>query len=118
MEHDFNNKTCQFALQSIDDALYVIGGKWKLKIIIALKSGVSRFNELQRTLGISAKMLSQDLKDLELNEMVKREIHPGPPVVIDYYLTNHSKHLEDLLASLRNFGEIHRGKLKEEMAGI
>lgn len=112
MEQEYNNHTCQVALKSIDDALYVIGGKWKLKIIIALKSGVTRFNEIQRTLGISAKMLSQDLKDLELNELVRRDINPGPPVVIDYYLTSHSAHLEEVLGTLSSFGQIHRDKLK------
>lgn len=116
MKHDFGNRTCQVALQSIDDALYVFGGKWKLKIIIAMKSGVSRFNELQRTLGISAKMLSQDLKDLELNEMVKRDIDAGPPVVIDYRLTEHADNLEEVLNTLMKFGKIHREKLKSEMA--
>jgi DNA-binding HxlR family transcriptional regulator len=59
---------CKATLSSIADALYVIGGKWKLRIIVALKEGNNRFNELQRTIdGISSKVLSTELKDLELN---------------------------------------------------
>ena len=66
---------CQATLSSIADALYVIGGKWKLRIIVALREGHKRFNEMQRTIeGISAKVLSAELKDLELNGFVRRNV--------------------------------------------
>ncbi len=61
-------------LNGVEDALYVLGGKWKLRIIIALTSGYTRFNELQRTIkGISARVLSNELKQLKLNGPVKRQ---------------------------------------------
>ena len=57
-----NEQDCQNQLNAIGDALYAIGGKWKLHIIIALMHGKSRFNELQRTIkGISSKMLASEL---------------------------------------------------------
>ena len=63
---------CKATLNSIADALHVIGGKWKLRIIVALKDGNKRFNEMQRVIdGISAKVLSAELKDLELNGFIQ-----------------------------------------------
>jgi DNA-binding HxlR family transcriptional regulator len=60
-------KQCSMALSALEDTLYVIGGKWKLKIIIALQTrGSMRFNELQRTVqGISARVLSNELKEID-----------------------------------------------------
>jgi DNA-binding HxlR family transcriptional regulator len=59
---------CTARLAAIEDTLYVIGGKWKLKVISALREGSMRFNELQRTIsGISARVLWNELKELEMN---------------------------------------------------
>tara|TARA_R110002020_G_scaffold63170_2_gene168648 strand:- start:11742 stop:12095 length:354 start_codon:yes stop_codon:yes gene_type:complete len=105
---------CQKKLFAIDDALYAIGGKWKLKIIIAIRDGHIRFNDLQRTLGISAKMLSQELKDLELNGFLERRVHTGTPVVVEYMVTEYSDSLDDILRALSDWGENHRDKIKSE----
>ena len=72
---------CKANLKSVGDALYAIGGKLKLRIIVALDSGNKRFNELQRLVeGISAKVLSTELKDLELNGFVRRNVFTSTPV--------------------------------------
>jgi DNA-binding HxlR family transcriptional regulator len=82
------NKLYWCTLNSVADALYVIGGKWKLRIIVALTEGNRRFNEMQRLIdGISAKVLSTELKDLELNGFVRRNVFTGTPVVVEYELT-------------------------------
>ncbi len=106
---------CQGKLMAVGDALYVIGGKWKLRIIIALSEGHNRFNELQRVLdGISARVLSAELKDLELNGFVKRVVHTGMPVVVEYQPTDYTHTLKDVLNSLASWGEMHREKLRSE----
>jgi predicted transcriptional regulator len=66
-------QACSENLSAVEDAIYVIGGKWKLKIIIVLQDkGNIRFNDLQRNIpGISARVLSNELKDLELNGFKK-----------------------------------------------
>ena len=76
---------CTQQLSATEDALYVLGGKWTLRIIIAILNGHTRFNDLQRTIkGISARVLSSELKDLELNELIKREVLADQkPVVTD-----------------------------------
>lgn len=109
-----DKKACESKLGSIDDALYAIGGKWKLKIIMALKENNKRFNELQRALGISARMLSRELKDLELNGFVERKVEVDTPVVIEYELTAYSNSLSEILEALSRWGIAHRKKIIRE----
>lgn len=109
--------SCEEKLQAVGDSLYVIGGKWKLRVIIALSQGHNRFNDLQRTIkGISAKILSNELKDLELNGFVKRNVLTNvAPVTVEYELTNYSNTLQELVYALINWGVKHRAKIKEEL---
>ena len=119
MKNKFNkphsSEACTASLTAVGDALYVIGGKWKLRIIIALSAGNKRFNELQRTVtGISARVLSNELKQLEQNGFIKRIVHTDSPVVVEYELTNYSDTLDKVLGSLREWGLMHRTKIKRE----
>ena len=107
---------CKATLNSVADALYVIGGKWKLRIIVALTEGNRRFNEMQRLIeGISAKVLSTELKDLELNGFVRRNVFTGTPVVVEYELTEYAETLSGVLQSLSEWGARHREKVKKSM---
>jgi len=106
---------CTKSLTAVGDALYAIGGKWKLRIIIALRSGNKRFNELQRTItGISARVLSHELKEMELNGFVKRNIYTQTPVIVEYELTDYSDTLKDVLQALGEWGAMHRDKIRRE----
>lgn len=108
-------KECTGRLNAIGDALYVIGGKWKLRIIVALKEGNIRFNELQRTVdGISARVLSNELKDLELNGFVTREVQTKTPVVVEYKITPYADTLGNVLEALSEWGAAHRDKIRKE----
>jgi DNA-binding HxlR family transcriptional regulator len=107
---------CSARLVAVADALYAIGGKWKLRIIIALTEGKKRFNELQRVVsGISAKVLSNELKEMELNGFVKRNVFTGTPVVVEYELTEYSGTLQEVLIALGNWGTMHREKIRQGM---
>src|SRR6186713_3363360 len=106
---------CSASLGAVGDALYAIGGKWKLKIIIALLEGNKRFNELQRTIeGISAKVLSNELKELELNGFVVRNVYDETPVVVEYELTEYSDTLGEVLQALGNWGAMHRETIRQQ----
>ena len=107
---------CKSRLTAIDDTLYVIGGKWKLKVIIALREeGNMRFNELQRTItGISARVLSNELKELEMNGFIKRKVYTTNPVIIEYELTGYSNTLGDVLQAMVDWGTKHRKKIRSE----
>lgn len=110
-------KQCNNKLNAAGDALYVIGGKWRLRIILALADGHKRFNDIQRTLtGISARVLSNELKELELNGFVTRRVYTDFPVVIEYELTPYSDTLSPVLESLIEWGEMHREKIRREGA--
>ncbi|QEH40913.1 helix-turn-helix domain-containing protein [Chitinophaga sp. XS-30] len=104
------------ALSAVQDALYVLNGKWKLPIIVALSSGNKRFNELQKTVkGIAAKVLSHELKELELNGFLIRKVHNGTPVMVEYELTDYSNTLGDVVRSLRDWGVMHREKIRSQL---
>jgi DNA-binding HxlR family transcriptional regulator len=106
---------CAGMLTSIGDALYVIGGKWKLRVIVALREGNSRFNEIQRAIdGISARVLSNELKELEMNGFVRRVVHTQTPVVVEYQITAYADTLGDVLLSLASWGTMHREKIRTE----
>jgi len=106
---------CNAVLTPIGDALYVIGGKWKLRVIAALRDGNKRFNELQRAIeGISARVLSSELRELELNGFVKRIVHTSKPVVVEYQITDYAATLNNVLYSLAEWGTLHRDKLRRE----
>ena len=107
---------CKATLNAVADALYVIGGKWKLRIIVALKDGNKRFNEMQRLIeGISAKVLSTELKDLELNGFVRRNVFTSTPVVVEYELTEYADTLEDVLHALSEWGAMHKEAVRKSM---
>lgn len=117
-EEPITARRCSESLSSVEDAIYVIGGKWKLKIIIALQEqGSIRFNELQRiVVGISARVLSNELKDLELNGFVKRIVHSEQtPVVVEYISTDYSKTLKPVIMSLSEWGRTHKNNLREDI---
>ena len=91
-----SDRQCTSLLMSVGDALYAIGGKWKLRVIIGLSGSNKRFNELQRVVtGISSKVLATELKELELNGFVKRIVYAeATPVVVEYAITEYCKTLK------------------------
>jgi DNA-binding HxlR family transcriptional regulator len=96
---------CAGSLKNVLDALYVLNGKWKLALILSLVQSSKRFNEIQQEVtGISSKVLAKELKDLELNDFVTRNVYPTTPVTIIY-----------VIGELSTWGEQHREKIKQSM---
>lgn len=94
------------------DALDIIGGKWKFPILFSLFHGKKRFKELERDLcGITPKMLSKELKDLEMNGLVSREVFPTVPVTVEYTITDCGLSLEPVLRSIQAWGRQHRSTI-------
>jgi DNA-binding HxlR family transcriptional regulator len=107
---------CAGSLKNVLDALYVLNGKWKLALILSLVQSSKRFNEIQHEItGISAKVLAKELKDLEVNDFIKRNVYPTTPVSIIYEATPYSRTLKNVLAELSTWGEQHREKVKQSM---
>lgn len=100
---------CISMLVPVKDALEVLGGKWKFQIVISLTFGTKRFKEIARDLEtISDKMLSKELKELEMHQLVKRTVYDTFPPVVEYELTGHGKTLQGLIDNLRDWGLLHR----------
>src|SRR5687768_15363601 len=107
-----SKETCTRHMTAVKDALYAVNGKWKLPIILALSGGPLRFKELQRAVeGITSKILSKELKELELNEFVSRKVYPTSPVTVEYKLTRYSDTLENVLLALGEWGMKHRERI-------
>jgi len=107
---------CAISLNSVLDALYVLGGKWRLPLILSLLQSPKRFMEIQRELnGISSKILTNELKNLELNQFVKRNVYPTTPATIVYEATEYSHTLKSVLRELSTWGWQHRERIKESM---
>lgn len=105
-------EVCSQSIAAVKDALYVLNGKWKLPIIVALTNGPLRFKELQRSVhGITPKILSKELKELELNDFITRTVFPTTPVTVQYGLTRYSRTLKKVVAELRNWGIQHRKRI-------
>lgn len=116
---DSRQVECAAHLASVEDAIYVLGGKWKLRIMIALVTGYHRFNELQRAIeGISARVLSSELKSLELNGLLKRVVKADQtPVVVEYLPTEYAETLKEVIAVLGNWGLKHKKRITGKITG-
>ncbi|MBA4258495.1 MAG: transcriptional regulator [Chitinophaga sp.] len=103
-------KACpiQFVL-AVNDTLNVINGKWKLPILGSLLFQKRKFTEIQRNIPkITPRMLSKELKDLEMNGMVKRTVYDSIPVSVEYELTNSGKSIGEVLDKMVEWGVKHR----------
>lgn len=98
--------------RAIRDALDVLSGGWKLPILVSLSHGPKRFKELARDVeGISDKMLSKELKSLELNLLVARTTVDEFSSIVEYSATEHAYTLHEVMVSLSAWGKIHRNKI-------
>ncbi len=90
----------------LDAAADVIGGKWKPRVLWALHYGPLRFGELRRRVaGVSEKMLIQQLRELEHDGIVHREIYREVPPKVEYSLTDLGQSLNEALLPLGDWGE-------------
>lgn len=103
-----NPKECSGHLLPVRDALDVLSGKWKLPIIMALTFGNYRFKELHRQVGVTPKMLSKELKEMEQHGLVKRTVYDTIPVSVEYEITPHGRSLKEVLRTLGEWGTRHR----------
>src|ERR1041385_9178168 len=103
-----NSSECTRAILPVRDALDILSGKWKLPIIIALSFGNMRFSQLAKQInGITDKMLSKELRELEMNQLVKRTVYDAVPVVVEYSMTSYGKSLEKVIDELAKWGMQH-----------
>jgi len=92
----------------VEAALDRIGGKWKGLIVFRLLERTYRFNELRRTLpGCTQRMLTNQLRELEADGIVHREIYPQVPPRVEYSLTELGRDLEPMVRAMCAWGQRH-----------
>jgi DNA-binding HxlR family transcriptional regulator len=104
-----SKEACTGSVNAVKDALYALNGKWKLPLIVALSGSPKRFKDIQRELeNITPKILSKELKELELNGFVERKVFNTIPVTVTYELTPYSSSLDKIITELMEWGIQHR----------
>ena len=94
-------------------AIEVMGGKWKPCILYRLSEGNKRPSELHRHFkDASPRVINQQLKELETHGMIRKIVHPGVPLCVEYAITNDGWSLLPIINSLREWGESFRPKME------
>ena len=102
-------------IKYVQDTQYVLGGKWKLPIIISIYHGNERFNEIKKSIPkITNRVLSKELKHLEYNLPISRSVYDHFPVRIVYTLTDYCYSVTEVLESMERWGKQHREKIKSK----
>jgi DNA-binding HxlR family transcriptional regulator len=103
----------QEEVQALQDTIYVLGGKWKLPIINSLCNGNKRFRDIERSIpGITTRMLSRELKEMEANGLVRRTVTPNTPVLVEYTVTDYCRSFGDIILEMIKWGKAHREKIR------
>lgn len=104
---------CNRSLVGISDMQDIMGGKWKYLIVATLNfSGKMRFMDLKRrTNNIAPKVLSKELKDLEVNQLVTRTICNTKPITVEYELTELGRSLNSILMEMGEWGIKYRNAI-------
>lgn len=100
-------------VQALQDTIYVIGGKWKLPIINAICNGHTRFRDIERSVpGLTSRMLARELKEMELNGLIKRVEDPDSSMKVEYKSTDYCKSFGAIILEMIRWGKAHRKKIQ------
>jgi DNA-binding HxlR family transcriptional regulator len=103
---------CSQYVLPIRDCLDIISGKWKLPILGALTHGKKRFKEMEREIPkITPRMLSKELRELEMNQLVSRKVYDTKPVTVEYELSPYGRSLDKVLDAMKEWGQQHRKRI-------
>lgn len=113
MSNETSIRDCKKDIMAVYDAMDVLNGKWKISIIAVLcYHNKRRFSDILRDVsGISNKMLSKELKELEVNALIKRTIVNTQPITVEYELTEYGQKLQSVIKNLSDWGKEHRIKI-------
>ena len=107
-----NEKTKELPACPVETTLTLIGDKWKVLILRDLMSGTKRFGELKKSIGtVSQKVLTAQLRDMEANGLVHREVYAEVPPRVEYSLTELGQSLKPILDAMWNWGEDYKSSV-------
>jgi len=97
------------SIKALQDTIYVIGGKWKLPIIHSICNGNKRFSDIERSIpGLTNRMLSRNLKELEDNKLITRRITDDFSGTVEYEFTKYATQYGILINEMIEWGKNHR----------
>jgi DNA-binding HxlR family transcriptional regulator len=103
---------CMGMILPVSDAIQILSGKWKLPILISLSFGNKRFSEIAKDIPkITDRMLSKELRELEMNQLIKRTVYDSVPVTVEYSMTEYGESLDPVIMELAKWGKQHRKKI-------
>jgi DNA-binding HxlR family transcriptional regulator len=116
MEENVMPTECKKHIMAVHDAMDVLSGKWKISIVAVLcYHQKRRFSEILNDVqGISNKMLSKELKELEMNKLITRTVLNTQPITVEYSLTQYGQELKTMIDQLSEWGKKHREKILSE----
>lgn len=104
----------QEKIEAIQDTMYVIGGKWKIPIVLSIYSGNNRFNDIRNSIPkITNRVLSKELKHLEDNLMITRTVVDDYPVRIEYAVTEYCLSIQRVANPMEEWGRNHKKRLQK-----
>ena len=99
----------------VETSLMLIGDKWKVLILRDLMNGTKRFGELKKSIGgVSQKVLTAQLRDMEENGLITRQVYAEVPPRVEYSLTELGRSLKPILDALQNWGEEYKAQNGEK----
>lgn len=105
-------KRFQEKIRAIQDTMFVIGGKWKIPVILSIYSGNKRFNDILSSIPkITNRVLSKELKHLEENLLISRTIVREYPVRIEYAVTDYCLSIDKVAKPMEEWGKAHKKKI-------
>lgn len=109
-----SHEACQRAMLPVHEVLAQISGKWTILVVRYLSAGPRRFSQIKRQIeGVSQKMLTATLRDLEKDGFVTRTVTPTIPPRVDYELTEMGKELQEPLRIIGNWAHANRHRVEE-----
>ena len=95
----------------VETTLSLIGDKWKVLTLRDLLPGTKRFGELKKSIGgVSQKVLTAQLRDMEENGLVSRKVYPEVPPRVEYSLTELGRSLKPILDAMQDWGNEYKSK--------
>ena len=107
-----DDKRFREKISAIQDTMFVIGGKWKIPVILSIYSGNKRFNDILTSIPkITNRVLSKELKHLEENLLISRTIVSDYPVKIEYAITTYCLSIDKIAKPMEEWGKSHKKEI-------
>lgn len=99
-------------MEALQEAIYLLGGKWRIPIINAICNGSHRFTTILNNIpGITRRSLAKELKEMEQNFIITRTVRCDTPLLVEYHTTEYSESFSPIIIALISFGIEHKKKM-------